>query len=47
MGGEETGFQVVEVGGDYLVLKDMIGAVETRIPVTSVKAVVRITASGR
>jgi hypothetical protein len=47
MGGEKTGQVIVEVGDDYLVVKDEIGAVETRIPVTSVKAVVRIAAGGR
>jgi hypothetical protein len=47
MGGEKTGFQIVEVGGDYLVVKDEVGMVETRVPVTSIKAVVRITAGVR
>src|SRR4051794_11551957 len=41
IGGEPTGTEVVEVGADYLVLKD-VAEVETRIPLTSIKAVVRI-----
>jgi hypothetical protein len=47
MGGEKTGFQVTEFGDDYLAVKDETGAVETRIPLTSIKAVVRIAAGGR
>ncbi len=41
-----TGQEVAEVGGDYLVIKDVAG-VETRIPVTSIKAIVRISAARR
>lgn len=37
-----TGHEVVEVGADYLVVRDVAGAVESRIPVTSIKAVVRV-----
>ena len=37
-----TGQEVAEVGPDYLVVRDVAGAVETRIPVTSIKAVVRV-----
>jgi hypothetical protein len=37
-----TGQEVAEVGADYLVVRDVTEAVETRIPVTSIKAVVRV-----
>lgn len=36
-----TGEEIVEVGVDYLVVKSLAG-VETRIPVTSIKAVIRV-----
>ena len=36
-----TGREIAEVGTDYLVVRDVTGAVETRIPVTSIKAVTR------
>lgn len=34
--------KVVEVGDDFLVLRDEAGAVESRIPVTAVRAVVHV-----
>ena len=36
-----TGHEVIEVAKDGLVVRDVAGAVETRIPVTSNKAVTR------
>ena len=35
--------KVVEVGDGFLVLRDEAGAVESRIPVTAVRAVVHVT----
>lgn len=34
--------KVVEVGGDFLVLRDEAGTVESRIPATAVRAVIHI-----
>jgi hypothetical protein len=34
------GSEVVDVGSDFVVLRDLTGVTETRIPVTSIKAVV-------
>jgi len=42
-----TGREIAEVGADYLVVRDVTGAVETRIPVTSIKAVTRIMTPSR
>lgn len=36
------GHTVIEVGPDYLVLEDAAGIVETRIHVTSIKAIVKV-----
>src|SRR5690348_8268488 len=41
-----TGQEIVEVGADFLVVKD-VAHVETRIPVTSIKAITRIVVPGR
>ena len=41
-----TGAEVAEVGVDYLVVKAVAG-IETRIPVTSIKAVIRTDEVGR
>ncbi len=37
------GHEIVEIGADYLVVRDVTGAVETSIPVTSIKAITRLT----
>lgn len=42
-----TGREVAEVGADCLVVRDVTGVVEPRIPVTSIKAVTRIMAPSR
>ena len=42
-----TGREIAEVGADYLVVRDVTGAVEPRIPETSIKAVTRIMAPSR
>jgi Spy/CpxP family protein refolding chaperone len=39
--------KVVEAGEDYIVLHDEPGAVETRIPVTAVRAVVHVRTKGK
>lgn len=39
--------KVVEVGDDFLVLRDEAGAVESRIPVTAVRAVVHVTTKAK
>ncbi len=36
------GHKVVEVGPDYVVVEDAAGVTETRIPVYSIKAIVRL-----
>jgi len=33
------GHQVIEVGSDYLVVQDLVGVTETRIPIWSIKCV--------
>ena len=38
----KLGHQVIEVGADYLVIEDIAGVTETRIHVTSIKAIVRL-----
>lgn len=38
----KLGPKVIEVGADYLVLEDIAGVTETRIHVTSIKAIVRL-----
>lgn len=37
-----AGHEIAEIGPDYLVVRDVTEAVEPRIPVTSIKAIVRI-----
>ncbi|HMP57721.1 MAG TPA: hypothetical protein PKD86_00085 [Gemmatales bacterium] len=39
--------KVVEVGDDYLVLRDEAGTVEWRIPVSAVRAVVHVTTKAK
>jgi hypothetical protein len=39
--------KVVEVGDDFLVLKDEAGTVESRIPVTAVRHVVHVTTKAK
>jgi hypothetical protein len=39
--------KVAEVGDDYIVLHDEAGSVESRIPVTAVRAVVRVRTKGK
>jgi hypothetical protein len=41
-GPEMLGYKVVEVGTDYLVVEDIAGVSETRIPIFSVKSVVTL-----
>ena len=41
-GPDLLGYKVVEVGGDYVVLQDVAGVNELRIPIYSVKAVVTL-----
>lgn len=36
------GHKVIEVGSDYIVVEDAAGVIETRIPVTSIKAIIRL-----
>lgn len=40
MPGVELPLKVTEVGADYLVLEDMLGVTETRIPIYAIKVVV-------
>lgn len=37
--GTDLGFKVMDVGADYLVLQDIAGVIETRIPIYAVKSV--------
>lgn len=39
--------KVVEVGDDFLVVRDEAGSVESRIPVTAVRAVVHVTTKAK
>ena len=36
------GHRITEVGADYLVVEDVAGVTETRIPIYSIKAIVRL-----
>ncbi len=38
--GNFLGSEVVDVGSDFVVLRDLTGVTETRIPITSIKAVI-------
>lgn len=38
----EGGHKVIEVGPDYVVVEDIAGVTETRIPVYSIKSIIRI-----
>lgn len=40
--GVKLGHRVIEVGGDYVVVEDAAGVTETRIPVTSIKAIIKL-----
>lgn len=37
--GVDLGHKVVEVGTDFIVVEDLVGVTETRIPIYSIKAV--------
>ena len=39
--------KVIEIGTDYLVVKDIAGITETHIPIFSIKAITRLKAAGR
>jgi hypothetical protein len=41
------GHQVVEVGSNYLVVQDLVGVTETRIPIWSIKCVSVLRAGGK
>ena len=41
-GPEMLGYKVIEVGSDFLVVHDIAGISETRIPVYSIKAVITL-----
>ena len=38
----EGGHKVIEIGPDYIVVEDIAGVTETRIPVYSIKSIARI-----
>ena len=38
----EGGHKVIEVGPDYVVVEDIAGVTETRIPIFSIKSIARI-----
>jgi len=38
----KLGHKVIEVGGDYVVVEDAAGVTDTRIPVYSIRAIVRL-----
>jgi hypothetical protein len=38
----EGGHKVIEVGPDYVVVEDVAGVTETRIPIFSIKSITRI-----
>jgi hypothetical protein len=38
----EGGHKVIEVGPDYVVVEDLAGVTETRIPIYSIKSITRI-----
>ncbi|MCX7408683.1 MAG: hypothetical protein NTZ32_11440 [Planctomycetales bacterium] len=37
------GHKVVEVGTDYLTIEDIAGVIQTRIPIWSIKSIVKLT----
>lgn len=41
----EGGHKVIEIGPDYVVVEDIAGVTETRIPVYSIKSIARIKVS--
>ena len=41
----EGGHKVIEVGPDYVVVGDVAGVTETRIPIFSIKSITRIKAN--
>ena len=36
------GFKVMEIGADYVVIQDVAGVTESRIPLWSIKAITRL-----
>ena len=46
-GPDMLGYKVVDVGNDYVVVEDIAGVTELRIPVYSIKAVSILKAGGR
>jgi hypothetical protein len=42
MKGVRLGHKVIEVGADYVVVEDIAGVTETRIPIYSIKSIVRL-----
>ena len=38
----EGGHKVIEIGPDYIVVEDIAGVTETRIPIFSIKSIARI-----
>ena len=43
--GMRVGHKVIEVGDDYILIEEPSGYIETRIPVYSIKSIVRIKAN--
>ena len=41
-GSEALGHKLIEVGTDYLTVEDFAGVTETRLPVFSIKSIVRV-----
>lgn len=41
------GHKVMEIGNDYIVVQDVAGVTESRIPVYSVKAIIRLKVPGK
>lgn len=41
----DGGHKVIEIGPDYVVVEDIAGVTETRIPVYSIKSITRIKAN--
>ena len=40
--GVQAAHKIIEVGSDYLVVEDIAGVTETRIPIYSIKSIVRL-----
>jgi preprotein translocase subunit YajC len=43
----EGSHKVIEIGTDYLVVQDIAGITEIRIPIFSIKAITRLKAAGK